>query len=124
MNFVIRPKIYPFPLQVFIEPSKKEVKKQLKRWGEGKKFRRKLHTNNCDGLFIMNDSNVGFLVMKRKPKTAWDYSCIQHEILHYVIEVMRRVGMPLSEESEEAYTYLQGYITKKFFRKNIIPDVL
>lgn len=38
---------------------------------------------------------------------------VVHECFHLTSYIMRRVGMPLTEESEEAYTYLQEELVRK-----------
>src|SRR5687767_8720618 len=117
MNFTIHPKIYPMPLEVFIKSSKKEMTKVYKKWKIDPTLVDDVDLKGADGKFIMYSNNVSVLRIPWKPKTPWQISCLQHEILHYVCEVMRRIGIPLSETSEEAYTYLQGYITKKIMEK-------
>lgn len=49
------------------------------------------------------------------PKTPSDFSDLSHEIFHVVCRILRRVGIPLKENTEEAYCYLIGWITKQFW---------
>lgn len=39
-----------------------------------------------------------------------------HEALHVVLSIMRSVDIPLSSDSEEAFAYLQGWVTEKIFK--------
>lgn len=93
------------------------MRKVYKKWKIDPKCIEDMELKDCDGKFYMYSNNVSVLCLKWNPKTPWQVSCLQHEILHYTCEVMRRVGAPLSETSEEAYTYLLGYITKKIWEK-------
>lgn len=47
---------------------------------------------------------------------AWFHSIVAHEVSHAVFKIMNRVGMKYSEESEESFTYLTGFIIKKIYR--------
>lgn len=49
-----------------------------------------------------------------------DRGVIVHEVFHLVAYVMRWVGIPLIEESEEAYTYLMTYVFNRV--DNIINE--
>lgn len=47
---------------------------------------------------------------------------IVHEALHLVHYIARDVGITLSKESEEAYTYLLGHITRELVKMMWPPD--
>ena len=47
-----------------------------------------------------------------------DTSIVMHELLHATIDIMRRVGIPLNEETEEAYAYELQYLTNQFYKQN------
>lgn len=40
-------------------------------------------------------------------------SLVAHETLHATAHMLRQIGMPLTPDSEEAYTYLQQYLIKE-----------
>jgi len=42
---------------------------------------------------------------------------VVHESAHLTHYILRRARLPLCEESEEAYTYLQGHIVEKILEK-------
>lgn len=44
---------------------------------------------------------------------ASDKATMAHEIFHVVTYITEKVGIRLSHDSDEAYAYLIGYITKK-----------
>lgn len=47
------------------------------------------------------------------PKTAEDMSFLSHEIFHAAVALMNSIGASLSADSEEAYAYLIGFLTRK-----------
>ena len=40
------------------------------------------------------------------------FEAFTHEVMHVVFDILNKRGFTLSLESEEAYTYLMGYLTK------------
>lgn len=53
--------------------------------------------------------------LPHKPKTASDRGTVSHEIFHAVDFIFRRINLPLTFESHEAYAYAIGYITEQFY---------
>lgn len=49
-----------------------------------------------------------------------DKAIVNHELLHATIDIMRRTGLTLTEETEEAYTYELQYLTNQFYKQNQI----
>lgn len=49
-----------------------------------------------------------------------DKAIVSHELLHATIDIMRRTGLTLTEETEEAYTYELQYLTNQFYKQNQI----
>lgn len=66
------------------------------------------------GKTIYNQVHNAFIVwMPRLPQTAAELGTLSHEIFHAVQALMINIGASLSDDSEEAYAYLIGYLTKK-----------
>lgn len=59
--------------------------------------------------------NRTLIRLKYFPSTATDHGIISHEIFHAVDFLLDRVGMKLTESSNEAYAYLIGYITQEVY---------
>ena len=56
------------------------------------------------------------LWLKQKPPfTAYHMGCLAHEIFHCAEFILSKVGIKLSNKSDEAYAYLIGYITENIF---------
>lgn len=69
---------------------------------------------NYNGIFFYKkngtDVYIGFQKDKLKP------SLIAHECLHATCYILDYVGIKLTEESEEAYTYLVGYLIDEVYK--------
>lgn len=120
MYFEIDLEVYPYIVNVSIGQKDKELFKSLKNSGVKVK---KQHKSVFDlgtgaGLFISSD-DCKYLVIRLPglPESPTEYGTLSHEVLHTVTKVMKWAGLKLSSSSEEAYTYLQGYITRKILEK-------
>lgn len=71
-------------------------------------------TNNTMGKCVYDQQNNVFVVwLPSLPQSVADMQFLSHEIFHAVCAIMIGIGVPLSDDSEEAYAYLTGYITRK-----------
>ena len=61
----------------------------------------------------------GYLVLLKTKKDSFRHNlCIAiHEICHVAHYILRKVRIPLNEDTEEAYTYLVETITRGFLGK-------
>lgn len=59
------------------------------------------------------EHNSFFAWIPEKPKTAQDIGFLIHELFHSTYAVMLNIGIPLSDDTEEAYAYTMGYLTEK-----------
>lgn len=69
------------------------------------------------GTTYLMDTGQLILYMPNEPEDIDGLVTLNHEILHCTIALLRRVGMSLSFDSEEAYTYLHEYITRMIYSK-------
>lgn len=69
-----------------------------------------------DGRYYFNvEQGSRFVWMPRVPKNPQEYATLAHEIFHAVFGIMDEIGVSPSEDSEEAYAYLIGYLTKEIY---------
>jgi len=62
--------------------------------------------------------NGGILIrLKHKVLSSSGMGLVAHECYHAVCEIFRRVGIPLTEDTEESRTYLLQYLCTEAFRK-------
>lgn len=118
MFFQIPLDIYPFIVSISIKQSDKQLFKSLDKVKikyEG--FKHHFDLENYEAICTATKDKDLVIRLREKPTSGYDYGTLSHEILHATIQIMKWVGMELSDSSEEAYTYLQGYITRRFFEK-------
>ena len=70
--------------------------------------------SNARGVFISNGGNESILSINPNQKSISDLAgIVSHEALHATNYIMDFVGMKLSSDSEESYTYLLQYIVEE-----------
>jgi hypothetical protein len=62
----------------------------------------------CFNFFKYKRDFELIVIFKENPK----YGEIVHEVFHLTCDTLRNVGCSLTEESEEAYAYLNEYLSK------------
>ena len=75
-------------------------------------------TSTTDGRTVLYESGV--IMMRMYDVESMYYpenlGTFNHEIFHVVSFIAKQKGLVLNEGSEEAFSYLTGYITSEFFR--------
>lgn len=94
----------------------KETLKQLEDPTKNYYFFEKIK-ENCGRLFV--DLPTGYILIINHSSTNWiDTTCTaSHETNHLSQYVLRNAGVQLTQETEEAYTYLQAYLLKEILKK-------
>lgn len=63
--------------------------------------------------------DVGFVVhILEEPLSGSSIGVLVHELSHVTNSILRDSNIPLTEETEEAYTYLLEYLTREALDKN------
>lgn len=116
LNVVIPLVVYPFDVMLSIGQTDQELRDVLSKFG-------------CDwpdllvlpptglGRTVMTDSNHTIIRLNEWPVTCNQYGTLAHEIFHAVDFIFRRIGITLSEDSDEAYAYMIGYLTEEIYKK-------
>ena len=117
MTYFILPLIvYPFDILFCLGPTDQQFEKILSDFGLDPSTidtRMGSKRGHCS-MFYGNRTVIRTAVV---PKTPTDLATLQHEIFHAVTFIMDAVGMKLSDDSDEAYAYLIGYITEMVYTK-------
>jgi len=75
------------------------------------------------GHSLYEESKGVFIVfMPEKPINALGWGTLSHELLHVTNGIMKKVGIPFSQDTEEAYTYLLGFLTRKVMNNIIVNN--
>lgn len=61
----------------------------------------------------LSDSRLCYVRFGENPTPE----CVAHELMHVTFDILRKVGISHTWESEESYAYLLGYLVKEFYRK-------
>ena len=112
--FSVSTEIYGFSLKVVIEHDLKAAVAYIS------KFDKECTSDflkGCNGAYFEPEKHPAIIWLPKNPETPKEYGTLSHEVLHAVIALSRIVGLTLSEDSEEAFTYLQGYITEQILKK-------
>ena len=81
---------------------KAEVKeREIEEWLEAIK--------DCEGMYQQED-DFRLIWLSDVPTTIGKYSDLVHEIEHATFYLLKSRGLQHTEESDEAYAYLSGYI--------------
>jgi hypothetical protein len=120
LNFIIPLVVYPFDVMVSIGETDIALEKTLTKFGikeDGTQWRLE-DSPTTQGRCCLFDTNHGLIRLRRKPKLPVEFGQLQHEIFHYVTFILERIGMELIVmKSDEAYSYLIGYLTTEIYKK-------
>ena len=70
------------------------------------------HNNECCGYTVTLD-NGDFVVCI---KDALNHSFVSHEIAHAALRILINRGLEINLTSDEAYTYLHGWLTGLYYK--------
>ncbi len=89
------------------------------------------HRSNIDRFANGSDGycqvlkNGGIIIRcKNYPLTSYDFEVLQHEIFHAIFRIMDIKGLKFTRESEEAYAYLNGFITRRVYDQLKISNTM
>ena len=68
------------------------------------------------GLTLSDELGTTFVIWL-PIKSAEDTSIVHHELLHLTYSMLHAVGIELSLETEEVYTYQLQYLSKQFYNQ-------
>ena len=115
INFTIRNLSYRATLEVLMDCDLSELVKLVKK-------RKIINTgelsNDSDGYAITTTSQYGIIWIRNFSYIPTSIATMVHEIEHYRNNILRSAGIELSEETEEAYTYIGTEIIEKVLTKN------
>lgn len=88
-------------------------------------FAAKYVRENLDSTATSNDFDargVTYGTVDGKSPIIWlphtnDISVINHELLHATINIMNWAGVPLTNDTEEVYTYEMQHLTNEFYKQ-------
>ena len=116
LNVIIPLVVYTFDVMLSIGQTNGELKKSLEKYRCDWSDLLELSPTSL-GRTVMTDSNHTIIRFTKWPETCQQYGTLAHEIFHAVDFIFKRIGITLSEDSDEAYAYMIGYLTEEIYKK-------
>lgn len=120
-NFIIPLVVYPFDVMISVGESDKQVRSAVRKRLHADDFTvfdgdpHLFHmVNGCHARTVHNPFG-GQTVIRFESEP--DHGIVAHEIFHAVNYVLTRVGITLSQDSDEAYAYLLHYVVSQYYEK-------
>lgn len=124
VSFVLHVPLYGVQCLVSLGQTDEELQERLDAHKEDlngtlkvKKFslKKTKKRSAADGVLVRSKKRGPVLRMANFPETPYDFGVLQHEIFHLVFHILDKLGFELTHSSEEAFAYLQGYITEQIY---------
>ena len=118
-SFVVKCGIYPFDVLVSVAQTDAALRRALHVRGVDSGFEDAFTmSETVDARFLMDESGKSLIRFKHVlDDHARMQSVIAHESLHATHHILNRVGISLVPESEEAFTYLLGYLVEQINKR-------
>ncbi len=116
-NFIIKYQVYPFDCLVCFCENPNDLFNILDKKGILKEHIEEVKTwRFAKGKSAMLPTGQSFIWMDKKPESCEDYGILAHEIFHTVCFLMDRIGVKYSNEADEAFAYMIGYLTTEILK--------
>lgn len=103
--------VYPYDIIISFDEDNEILYKRLRELKIPKKEYKLCGLGrSADGKYMMFSNDISLIRLPWIPKTPYQLGVLVHEITHATFAILSKVGMALSDYSEEAYTYLLQYI--------------
>lgn len=126
--FMITYGTYPFNLFVIVGMSPTEIFQYINRrvagsFTEGNLNHLTLGERTQARYVLVTPINVNAILMRDFTGSAYDTACLAHEVFHAVHGAFSQIiGLVLSDDSEEAYSYEIQYLMEKILDK-LLPSL-
>lgn len=118
LAFKVEPKIYPYHIVFSINQTDDEVRKVMKKFKMDLDINTYLDYELRLGRCTQDRSGNIFIRLRYFPdEYARRMATLAHEIFHAVEFIMSRIGITLSDSSDEAFAYMISFITEEVYKK-------
>lgn len=114
--------VYSYDVYVVINPNKVELDKRFKWAVDDSSIydedNAKLSAYSCIGVVDKSNNRQCFVVIVNglTGDEYFDINTFSHEAFHVTMDILDSCRLSYSEDSCEAYAYLQGYITECIYK--------
>ena len=124
IKLIIKNDMYPFKFYIFINYIDKDEIKKLVKYKKGYEAHKQTieeqingaNLTTCTAITFYHETILGVILPPTKDKIE-RFDSLNHELFHLVSKAGKTIGLVQSEDSEEFYAYLQGWLTKKIYPK-------
>lgn len=118
-HFVIPLHVYPFEIIFSMNESDEVLFKKLEKHGHfTEEDLENIKLRGAGRCIAMSGLNLAIIRIEAFPQKYYTAGTISHEVLHAVIYILNACGLKLERGvSDEAFTYLMGYITSEIYKK-------
>ncbi len=110
--------IFPFHILVCLGSTREDILKKLKSLGYEVSDKENDVINMYGlGRCIILGNGGTILWLRDYPKSAQSLATITHEVFHAVYFVLDKVGIKISDDSDELVAYMQGYLVEKILNR-------
>lgn len=114
-SFKIEVDLYNQRVRLLVTKDYDEVEKFIRKKWKDKNWT--VENDDCEGNLFWHPDYAPIIHIHKKPKTPFQKGILAHEIFHCTSFLLRAAGLKLTEESEEAFSYLHGFLTEKIWEK-------
>ena len=118
---LIKGETYPYDVLVSIGTTKEQILEYSKRkfidCFTDEEITALTDLPSKKGYTLMLHNRALFLWLKHFPEKPEHYGFLAHEIFHAADLMLRRAGMSLSDDSDEAWAYQIDWLTKKIYQE-------
>lgn len=114
--------VYCFDVYVVLYPNKDELDKRFEWLDDHSSIydedNLKLSAYSCIGVIDKSNGRQCFVVIINElgVDELFDINTISHEAFHVTMDLLNECRLPYSDDSCEAYAYLQGYLTECIYK--------
>lgn len=116
-QFILSLDLFPYECLVVINKTPKQVQAQLTKYG--KPLSREMldyikSKPDNSAVYIFNPESATSVIFINAPNIERSISLFDHEKIHFLHQVFTKIGIKLSDDTEEVYAYSSEYLMKNF----------
>lgn len=116
--FVVPLKIYPYKVIFSFGQTDIDLRKMLKSHKVSIEDNLGWESDNrVEGNTTIFSSQHVLIRVEGYPTTPHDFNILHHELFHAVCFILTDIGMKLTEDSVESYSYLIGHLTEQIYKQ-------
>ena len=117
MNFIVPLHIYPVDVFVSLDEADSVLFERLEKNGLKEDDKINLMVVELGGLCYEFADNKIVIRLTKQPTTYETTGLVAHECYHATVCIMSSMGIPICEQTEEAFAYTLGYLTSEIAKK-------